>query len=86
MIIGRFYLNKEEMPAAITRFKNVVSKYSTTPQVEEALFRLVEAYLFLGLKDEARKHAAVLGHNYPHSKWYQESYQLLHAPAKKSKK
>ena len=77
MVIGRYYLNKKEMPAAIKRFKNVVSKYSTTPQVEEALFRLVEAYLFLGIKDEARKYAATLGHNYPSSRWYKYSYDLL---------
>ena len=85
MVIGRYYLNKQEMPAAIERFKNVIEKYSTTPQIEEALYRLVEIYLFLGMKDEAKKHAAVLGHNYPNSKWYKDSYQLLQTPAKKNK-
>ena len=83
MIVGRYYLKKEEMPAAIERFKNVVSNYSTTPQIEEALYRLVEAYLFLGMKDEARKNAAVLGHNYPKSSWYKESYRLLKSLDKK---
>lgn len=83
MVIGRYYLNKEEMPAAIERFKNVISKYSTTPQIEEALFRLVEAYLFLGLKNEAQKYAATLGHNYPSSKWYKYSYELLKEKSKK---
>jgi outer membrane protein assembly factor BamD len=77
MIIGRYYLHKEEMPAAIERFKRVVSNYSTTSQVEEALSRLVEAYLFLGMKEEAKKNAAVLGHNYPKSEWYKHSYKLL---------
>jgi outer membrane protein assembly factor BamD len=83
MVIGRYYLNKEEMPAAIQRFKKVVSDYSTTSQVEEALSRLVEAYLFLGLKDEAKKNAAVLGHNYPSSQWYKYSYNLLQSNEKK---
>jgi outer membrane protein assembly factor BamD len=83
MVVGRYYLKKEEMPAAIERFKDVVSNYSTTSQVEEALYRLVEAYLFLGMTDEARKNAAVLGHNYPKSEWYKESYRLLKAPNKK---
>ncbi|NRA74198.1 MAG: outer membrane protein assembly factor BamD [Rickettsiales bacterium] len=83
MVIGRYYLNKDEVSSAIARFKNVVSKYSTTSQVEEALFRLVEAYLFLGIKKEAQKYAAVLGHNYPKSKWYKYSYELLKDTSKK---
>jgi outer membrane protein assembly factor BamD len=83
MVVGRYYLNKEEMPGAIERFKRVVSNYSTTSQVEEALSRLVEAYLFLGLRDEAKKNAAVLGHNYPGSRWYKYSYNLIQSSAKK---
>jgi len=77
MVIGRYYLNKGEISASISRFKDVVSNYSTTAQVEEALYRLVEAYSFLGMKDEAKKNAAVLGYNYPKSKWYKYSYQAV---------
>lgn len=77
MIVGRYYLEKGNIVAAINRFKNVVDEYPTTSHIEEALYRLTEAYTFLGLKDEAQKYASVLGHNYPNSKWYKESYKLL---------
>ena len=77
LAVGRYYLEKRQYIGAINRFKNVVEKYSTTVQVEEALHRLVESYLALGVVPEAQKYAAVLGHNYPGSEWYQDSYDLL---------
>jgi len=83
MAVGRYYLKKQEMPAAIERFKDVVTNYSTTSHIEEAFYRLVEAYLFLGMKDEAKKNAAILGHNYPKRKWYKDCYRLLQASNKK---
>jgi outer membrane protein assembly factor BamD len=75
--IGRFYLGQQKYIAAINRFKEVLNKYQTTSHVPEALHRLVEANLSLGLKDEAKKYAAVLGYNYPGSKWYEYSYNLI---------
>jgi outer membrane protein assembly factor BamD len=77
MEIGRYYLNRGEMNAAINRFRTVIAKYQTTTHTAEALHRLVEAYLTLGLKEEATRVAAVLGYNYPGSSWYQRSYELL---------
>jgi len=77
MEIGRFYLKRKFYQAAINRFSNVVENYQTTTHAPEALHRLVEAYLALGLPDEAQKMGAVLGHNYPGSEWYQASYSLL---------
>ena len=77
MSIGRFYLRQNQPLAAIIRFKNVVREYETTSQVEEALHRLVEAYVTLGVIGEAKKVGAVLGYNYPDSEWYAESYDLL---------
>lgn len=77
MMIGRFYLRREDYNAAINRFRNVVQNYQTTTHVPEALLRLTEAYLALGLKDEARTTAAVLGYNFPGSEWYRDSYALL---------
>lgn len=77
MSIGRFYLKQNQPLAAIIRFKNVVRQYDTTSQVEEAMHRIVEAYATLGVIGEARKVGAVLGHNYPSSPWYADSYELL---------
>ncbi len=77
MSIGRFYLRQNQPLAAIIRFKNVVREYDTTSQVEEALHRMVEAYVTLGVIGEARKVGSVLGYNYPDSAWYQDSYDLL---------
>lgn len=77
MEIGRFYLSKKQYLAAINRFKTVVSAYQTTRHVEEALARLVESYYALGVVTEAQTAAAVLGHNYPDSAWYKDSYTLL---------
>jgi outer membrane protein assembly factor BamD len=77
MEIGRYYLNRGHINAAINRFRTVVEKYQTTTHTAEALHRLVEAYLTLGLGYEATQIAAVLGHNYPGSPWYKRSYDLL---------
>lgn len=77
MAIGRWYLRRGEQLAAITRFRTVVEKYQTTSHAPEALHRLVEAYLSLGVIKEAQTAAAVLGHNYPGSEWYEDSYTLM---------
>ncbi|MDY0028947.1 MAG: outer membrane protein assembly factor BamD [Pseudobdellovibrionaceae bacterium] len=77
MEIGRYYMKKKEYNAAINRFMEVVRNYQTTTHTPEALHRLVEIYTILGLRDEATRVAAVLGYNYPGSKWYQDSYALL---------
>jgi outer membrane protein assembly factor BamD len=77
MSVGRYYLERKRYIGAINRFKIVVEEYPTTAQVEEALHRLVEAYIALGVIPEAQKYAAVLGANYPDSEWYKDSYDLL---------
>jgi outer membrane protein assembly factor BamD len=77
MYIGRYYLRQNKHIAAINRFKLVVEKYQTTNHASEALHRLVEAYLELGIIDEARSAAAVLGYNYPGSRWYSDTYRLF---------
>ena len=77
MTIGRFYLRNGDPIAAIGRFHNVVARYQTTSHTPEALYRLVEAYLTVGLVDEARKNGAVLGYNYPGDIWYRDAYNLL---------
>jgi outer membrane protein assembly factor BamD len=77
MEIGRYYQNEGEYLAAINRFERVIELYDRTTHVPEALHRLVESNLALGLIDEARKNAAVLGYNYPHSQWYRDSYALI---------
>lgn len=77
MEIGRYYQARGKYVAAANRFRNVVDSYETTTQIEEALHRLAETYLALGIRGEAIKAAAVLGHNYPSSSWYNDSYALL---------
>ncbi|MBW8910953.1 MAG: outer membrane protein assembly factor BamD [Sphingomonas sp.] len=77
MDIGRFYERRNEWLAASFRFRRVVENYQTTSHVPEALLRLTESYLELGLPDEARKSAAVLGANYPGTDWYQRAYGLI---------
>lgn len=77
MNIGRFYLKKQNPIAAIKRFQNVVQNYQTTSHVPESLYRMVECYIMLGIKDEAKKYAAVLGHNYPSSDWYRHAHSLI---------
>lgn len=77
MQVGRYYLERREYLASIKRFRYVVENFSNTRHVEESLARLVEAYLAMGLASEAQAAAAVLGHNYPESQWYKDSYALL---------
>jgi outer membrane protein assembly factor BamD len=77
MSIGRYYLKKHDYIAAINRFKTVVTQYQTTRHVEEALARLTEAYMAIGIVSEAQTAAAVLGHNFPDSRWYQDAYNLV---------
>jgi outer membrane protein assembly factor BamD len=77
MEIGRFYMKRRDFTGAINRFKVVVTQYQTSREVEEALMRLTEAYLSLGIVDEAQTAAAVLGHNFPDSPWYKDAYRLI---------
>ncbi|THK34512.1 outer membrane protein assembly factor BamD [Ensifer sp. MPMI2T] len=77
MQVGRYYLERKEYLAAVSRFRVVVEQYPNTNQVEEALARLVEAYYAMGVTTEAQTAAAVLGHNYPDSQWYADSFKLL---------
>ncbi|WP_418151964.1 outer membrane protein assembly factor BamD [Litorimonas sp. RW-G-Af-16] len=77
MSIGRYYLKENQQLAAIGRFKNVIKNYETTSQTEEALHRLVESYVSLGIINEAKLVGSVLGYNYPDSEWYEDSYKLL---------
>lgn len=76
MSVGRFYLRQRHYLAALQRFQSVVDTYQDTTHVAEALYRLVEVYTILGLKEEAQKVAAVLGHNYPGSDWYEDAYNV----------
>lgn len=82
MQIGRYYQRSGRWLAAATRFRTVVETYQTTSHAPEALFRMVESSLQLGMPEEALKYAAVLGANYPGSKWYEKAYKLMqkHAP------
>ena len=82
MEVGRFYQRQGSWLAATHRFRTVIDKYQTTTHTPEALERLVESYLALGIPEEAQKAAAVLGANYPGSEWYERSYRLIqrHAP------
>ncbi|HQU69982.1 MAG TPA: outer membrane protein assembly factor BamD [Albidovulum sp.] len=77
MEIGRYYLKRQHYAAAINRFRVVVEQYQTTSQTPEALYRLIESYLSLGLTDEAQTAGAILGHNFQSTVWYQDAYQLL---------
>jgi outer membrane protein assembly factor BamD len=77
MDVGRYYMQKRDYTAAINRFKTVVTQYQTTRHVEEALMRLTEAYMAIGIVGEAQTAAAVLGHNFPDSRWYKDAYNLV---------
>lgn len=77
MEIGRYYLKRKNYAAAVTRFRVVIEDFQTTTHTPEALLRLVEAYLSLGLEDEARTAGAILGYNYQSTEWYQRAYALL---------
>lgn len=77
MNVGRYYLQQRNYTGAVNRFRDVIIKYQTTRHVEEALMRLTEAYMALGITSEAQTAAAVLGHNFPDSRWYKDAYVLL---------
>jgi outer membrane protein assembly factor BamD len=77
MEVGRYYLKRRNYVAAINRFKVVANEFQTTAHVEEALARLAESYMALGIKEEAQTAAAILGHNFPNSRWYKDTYALL---------
>ena len=77
MAVGRYYMDKRDYTAGINRFKVVVTQYQTTRHVEEALARLTEAYMAIGIVGEAQTAAAVLGHNFPDSRWYKDAYNLV---------
>ena len=77
MSVGRFYLTRRNYTAAINRFRNVLTNYQTSRHAEEALYRLTEAYLGLGITGEAETAAALLGHNFPDGQWYKDAFDLL---------
>ncbi len=83
MDVGRYYLVTNNPISAITRFQKVIDDYGTTSHVPEALYRMVESYLMLGLNEEAKKYASVLGYNYNNSKWYKRAYNLIEKHSKK---
>ena len=78
MYIGRYYFNKKKWIPAINRYRKVVDDYDTTIYVEEALHRLVEVYYTIGLKNESKKYAQILGYNYKSSRWYENSYSVFY--------
>ena len=84
MYIGKYYLKKGKWVAAINRFKTILDKYETTIYVEEALHRLVETNYKIGLEDEAKKYANLLGYNYQSSQWYEQSYKIFNKDYKAS--
>jgi len=77
MEVGRYYLKKNNPISAIARFQSIIKEYQSTSHAPEAIYRLVECHIMLGLNDEAKKYASVLGHNYPDSKWYKYAYELV---------
>ena len=86
MYIGRYYFDKKKWIPAINRFRTVIDDYETTIYAQEALHRLVEVHYILGLKDEAKKYAKLLGYNYQSSKWYEKSYSVFDKEYKESVK
>jgi len=86
MYIGRYYFDKKKWIPAINRFRTIIDDYETTMYTEEALHRLVEVHYTIGLKDEAKKYAKLLGYNYQSSEWYKNSYSLFDAKYKIIKK
>lgn len=86
MYIGRYYFERKKWIPAINRFRTVIDKYETTIYAEEALHRLVEVYYILGLTDESKKYAKLLGYNYQSSKWYEKSYGVFNKMYEKNKK
>ena len=86
MYIGRYYFKKKKWISAINRFRTVIDEYETTIYTEEALHRLVEVYYTIGLKEEAKKYAKLLGYNYQSSQWYEKSYSVFNKTYEKNKK
>ena len=86
MYIGRYYFERKKWIPAINRFRTVIDDYDTTIYTEEALHRLVEVYYTIGLKDEAKKYASLLGYNYQSSEWYEKSYSVFNKKYEKQKK
>ena len=90
LYIGKYYLDKKKWIPAINRFQNIVNDYDETEYVEEALHRLVEVHFLLGLEEESKKYASLLGYNYQSGEWYKESYRIFNKnyenPVKKIKK
>ena len=86
MYIGRYYFDKKKWIPAINRFRTVIDDYETTIYAQEALHRLVEVHYILGLKDEAKKYAKLLGYNYQSSKWYEKSYSVFNKEYKENVK
>ena len=85
IFLGRHYMKKEKWIPSINRFKIVVKDYDNSIYVEEALFRLVEIHYRIGLEDEAKKYAHLLGYNYQSSKWYENSYRIFNQDFKKKR-
>jgi outer membrane protein assembly factor BamD len=77
MLVARYYQQRADLVAAISRYQDVYRQFSNTSHIQEALYRLVECYKTMGIDLEAQKYASVLGHNYPESKWYKLSYELI---------
>ena len=77
MYLGRYYVDRKKWIAAINRFRTVIDQYDETIYAEEALYRLVEIYYLIGLKEESKKYAVLLGYNYQSSQWYEKSYTLF---------
>ena len=86
MYLGRYYFDKKKWIPAINRFKSIIQDYDTTIYTEEALHRLVELYYIIGLEEEAKKYAQLLGYNYQSSKWYEMSYSVFDKNYKQIKK
>ena len=80
MYIGRYYLNKNDPIAAVPRFQKVLTQYSQSTKVPEALYRLIEAWMMMGIPDSAMKYGSILGYNFPDSEWYKYGYELLTRP------
>ena len=84
LYLANYYLQREKWIPAMNRYKKIVNKYDSTIFIEEALFRLVELNFKLGLEDEAKKYAVLLGYNYQSSEWYERSYKILDSKYKKT--
>jgi len=83
--IGRYYMEKKKWIPAINRFRSIIDQYDTTIYVEEAIYRLVEIYYIIGLEDEAKRYANLLGYNYKSSEWYEKSYSIFNKIYAKNK-